>query len=375
MDSDGLKRVICICVITLIFVPVNSNMFASAQKEDTSASSTANQESSLNPGDIIFDHIEDAYQWHVFTYKHNHISIPLPVIVYSRDPINSGLHIFWSSRFGHDNKTYKHFTVASEGQYEGKLVVVKKDNSGNTVMHRPYLDLSITKDAASILFSVLLLIFLFVSVAQRYKKHPKEAPRGLQNAMEPIIVFIRDEIAIPSIGKDHYHKYMGYLLTVFFFILFTTLLGLIPIPPGGANITGNLTITLVLAGFTFLITTFTGNKYYWKEIFNPDVPLLLKFPLPLMPIIEFITMLSRNIVLMIRLFANVLGGHIVFLSFIVLIFLFGNINVTAGYGVSLVSVLFSVFITFLEILEALIQTYVFTILSAIYFGFAKARAH
>jgi F-type H+-transporting ATPase subunit a len=190
-----------------------------------------------------------------------------------------------------------------------------------------------------------------------------------------VIIFIRDDVAMSSIGKN-YERYMPFLLTLFFFILFNNLLGLVPIFPGGANVTGNLAVTGVMAFFTLLITTFSGNRAYWQHIFNtPGVPWWLKIPIPLIPIIELMGAFTKPFVLMVRLFANITAGHIIILGFISLIFIFGNMNTYLGYGVSIVSVLFSVFLSLLEILVAFIQAYVFTLLSALYFGMATEEHH
>jgi F-type H+-transporting ATPase subunit a len=195
--------------------------------------------------------------------------------------------------------------------------------------------------------------------------------------LEPIILFVRDEIAIPSIGKKKHEVFLPYLLTVFFFILINNLMGLIPILPGGANVTGNIAITLVLALFTFVITTINGKKTYWSHIVNmPGVPIWLKVPpLPIMPLVETIGVFTKPFILMVRLFANITAGHIIVLGFLSLIFLFGEMNQIMGYGVSVISVAFVIFMSFLELLVAFIQAYVFTFLSALYFGMAVEEHH
>jgi F-type H+-transporting ATPase subunit a len=202
------------------------------------------------------------------------------------------------------------------------------------------------------------------------------APKGAQSVFEPLIVFIRDDIAKSSIGEKKYEKYVPFLLTIFFFIFFNNLLGLVPIIPGGANLTGNIAVTGVLAVFTFIITTFSANKNYWVHIYNtPGVPWWLKFPVPLMPIVELMGVFTKPFVLMVRLFANITAGHIIVLGFISLIFIFGAMSPVAGYGVSIVSVAFSLFMLLLEFLVAFIQAYVFTLLSALYFGAAVEEHH
>jgi F-type H+-transporting ATPase subunit a len=226
----------------------------------------------------------------------------------------------------------------------------------------------------SILLSSLFLIIIFISVAKSYTRTKGHAPKGLQSFLEPIILFVRDDIAKDSIGKN-YEKYTPYLLTIFFFILINNLLGLIPIFPGGANVTGNIGVTGVLALFTFIITTVNANKKYWVHLVNtPGVPWWLKFPIPLMPIVEIMGVFTKPFVLMVRLFANMTAGHIIILGFVSLIFIFGEISAGLGYGVSIVSVGFSIFMDFLELLVAFIQAYVFTLLSALYFGMATEEA-
>jgi F-type H+-transporting ATPase subunit a len=263
----------------------------------------------------------------------------------------------------------------TEGDFKGKILRVLPNGEPDLAGGKPF-DISITKNVLSLLFSVLLICFIFISIARRYTANPDRAPKGMQSLLEPFILFVRDDIAIPSIGKDKYEKYLPYLLTVFFFIFFNNLLGLVPFFPGGANLTGNITITMVLALFTFAITSISGTKQYWLHIVNtPGVPWWLKLPVPLMPFVEILGVFTKPFVLTIRLFANITAGHIIGLTFISLIFIFGNLNPAARYGSSLLSVPFSIFMTFLELLVALIQAYVFTLLSSIYFGMAIEEHH
>jgi len=215
-----------------------------------------------------------------------------------------------------------------------------------------------------------------LTVARSAKRNAVAAPKGMYNVVEPVVVFIRDEVAIPAIGDKKAGRFMPFLLTLFFFILINNLLGLIPIFPFGANVTGNISVTLVLALFTFFMTNLNGNRHYWKEIFNPDVPWWMKAPIPLMPFVEFAGMFTKPFVLMVRLFANMLAGHLIVTVFISLIFIFSNVfGSVAGWGISPVSVIFSVFITLLDVLVSFIQAYVFTLLSALYFGMATAEHH
>jgi F-type H+-transporting ATPase subunit a len=191
-----------------------------------------------------------------------------------------------------------------------------------------------------------------------------------------VVLFVRDQVARPTIGDKKFEKYMPFLLTLFFFILIENFIGLIPFPPFGANVTGNISVTMVLALFTFAITTFSGNKHYWKEIYNPDVPWWLKFPIPLMPIVELTGVITKPFVLMVRLFANMMAGHMIITVFVSLIFIFSSLMGTfAGVGVSPLSIAFSVFIMLLDVLVSFIQAYVFTLLSALYIGMATAEHH
>lgn len=323
-------------------------------------------EEEFKAGEMIIEHISDSYEWHIITIGETHISIPLPVIFYDEGE----WHFFMSSAFHHADDHNGYF-VSHNDFNVGKLV--RLDVNGEEI--RPVLDISITKNVLAIFMSMFFMIFVFITVANSYKKRKGKAPKGIQSFVEPIIIFIRDDIAKASIG-DKYEKYLPFLLTVFFFILINNLLGLIPFFPGGANVTGNIGVTGVLAMFTFIITSFSGNKAYWMHLVNaPGVPWWLKIPIPLMPIVEIMGVFTKPFVLMIRLFANITAGHIIILGFISLIFIFGNISEGLGYGVSIISVGFSIFMGILELLVAFIQAYVFTLLSALYFGMATEEHH
>lgn len=320
----------------------------------------------FNTGEMIFGHIKDSYEWHITSIGQMHISIPLPVILYSSQ---SGFHLFMSGKFHHGTEEFNGFKIASEGKYQQKIVEVLSDGSEM----RPW-DFSITKNVTSLFFSVLILLSIFLSVAKKYRKNINKAPNGLQGWMEPLVLFIRDDIAKPSIGNEKFERYLPFLLTVFFFIFLNNLMGLIPFFPGGANLTGNITITLVLALFTFVITSLSGSRNYWVHMVNdPGIPLWLKLPLPLMPIVEIMGVFIKPFVLTIRLFANILAGHIVALGFYSLIFIFSEKSLLAGYGISVISITFTVFLGILELLVAFIQAYVFTLLSALYIGMALEK--
>ena len=345
-------------------------LFGNAMPEEHGSEENHGKKSVFNPGTWIMEHVADSYEWHIITVGDKHISVPLPVILYSK---TSGWNFFMSSKFHHGHSAYKGFKIAEEGPNKGSIVEL--DEHGHELEKLP-LDLSLTKTPTALLISLLLLIWIFVSIANKYKKNPGRSPKGLQSLLEPLIIFVRDDIARPSIGDKRYEKFMPFLLTVFFFIFLNNLMGVFPIPPGGANVTGNIAITGVLAVTVFVITTVSANKNYWVHIFNtPGVPWWLKFPVPLMPFIELLGVFTKPLVLAIRLFANILAGHFIILSFVVLIFIFGQINWIAGYGVSVLSMLFYVFMTMLEFLVAFIQAYVFTLLSALYFGMAREESH
>lgn len=361
----GILKKTILSGLVIMFLAV-FNVFGTETKTESEAEG---KHEKFNPGEYIFDHIGDAYEWHIIEISEIKVSIPLPVILYSNQ---QGFVTFLSSKLQHGHAVYKNFKLVTEGENKGKIVEILSD--GKEII--PF-DISITKNIAALLFSVILILIVFISVGNAYKRRGNQAPKGLQSWVEPVILFVRDDIAKPSIGDKKYEKFMPYLLTVFFFIWINNMLGLIPIAPGGANVTGNIAVTMVLALCTFIITTINGNKIYWSHIVNmPGVPFWLKLPpLPIMPLVELIGIFTKPFVLMVRLFANITAGHIIGLGFLSLIFLFGEMNQYVGYGFSLVSVGFIIFMTFLELLVAFIQAYVFTFLSALYFGMATEEHH
>jgi len=349
-----------IYVLVLVLLPV-FQIFASENNRNTK----------LNPGDLIIEHISDAHEWHITKIGNFDVVVPLPIIL-----IDDGAIVtFMSSKFHHGTESYNGYIIAKEGKNKGKIVKVKSDGKDIDEEASVPLDFSITKNVLSIFIMVILLMIIFISVAKKYRKNPNKAPSGLQSLLEPLILFVRDNIAKECIGPKS-EKFTPYLLTLFFFIFFMNIFGIIPIFPGGANVMGNITITMSLALITFIITTFIAKKPYWVDIVNtPGVPWWLKIPLPLMPIVETIGVITKPFVLMIRLFANMMAGHIVALGFFCLIFIFGAMNMYIGYGVSIVSVFFTIFLNLLELLVCFIQAYVFTVLSALYFGMAIADHH
>ncbi len=356
-------------VILLSFILVFSGNYMFSQHSEEHQ--VEKHSKKFNPGEMIMAHVGDEYGWHITTINEKHITIPLPVIVYSE---YSGFHIFMSSKFNHGHSSYKNFKIASgkKNPLNGKIVEII---NGKEI--KPY-DISITKNTLSLFISIFIILWIFLSVAKAYTKRKGKAPKGIQSFLEPLILFVRDDIAKESLGEKKYMKYTPYLLTIFFFIFLNNLLGLVPIFPGGANLTGNIAITMVLALFTFIITTINANKSYWKHIiWAPGVPWWLKAPpLPIMPLVEILGIFIKPFVLMVRLFANITAGHIVALGFFSLIFLFGEMGgAPAGYGGAVFSVAFTIFLTMLELLVAFIQAYVFTLLSALYFAMATEESH
>ena len=351
-------------IVILILFFVSNSILTRAQHHEPENIET---EKDFDAGKMIMEHVADAYSWHIATFGHTHISIPLPIILYSE---KTGFHFFMSSKFHHGEHAYKGFHIAkgNKNPYKDKIVELQGEQEV-----RPY-DISITKNTLSLFMSVAFIMWLMLAVAKAYRTREGKAPKGIQSAIEPLIIFIRDDIAKESIGEKKYQKFTPYLLTIFFFIFLNNLFGLIPIFPGGANLTGNIAITFTLAIFTFVITTLNGNKSYWRHIiWGPGIPWWLN--ISIMWIVELLGVFIKPFVLMIRLFANILAGHIVALGFFSLIFIFGNMNIGAGYGITALSIPFTIFLTLLELLVAFIQAYVFTLLSALYFGMATEEHH
>ena len=332
----------------------------------------------FNAGDVIIGHVTDAHSWHLFDYRDKQggehaVAIPLPVILWH----DGHLYCFSSARFEHGHADYKGFRLVGGGLQKEEVVCV--DASGEVLCDatgapvKP-VDLSMTKTATAIVIAAVVLALIVFAARAGYKRRGTAAPRGLQSLVEMLVVFVRDSIARPMIGEKKYERYLPYLLTLFFFIFLCNILGLIPFFPAGANITGNIAVTGILALITFFITNISGNRHYWVDIFNtPGVPAWLKV-FPLMPVVELVGVFTKPIVLMVRLFANMTAGHIVILGFVVIIFILSNLfgNYVGG-AVSVLSVLFSVFISVLECLVAYIQAFVFTMLTALYIGMAVAE--
>ncbi len=311
---------------------------------------------------LIIGHLKDSYEWHFFDTKTKTVAIYLPVIVHS----STGWHCF-SSREICEGETVEGLYIATEGRYEGKIVEV--DENGEE--KRPF-DISITKTVLGLMINSFVTVLIILLVARWYKRHDatEEATTGLAGLLEPITLMMYDDVIKEAIGPE-YKKYTPYLLTAFYFILVNNLMGIIPFFPGGANVTGNIAITLTLAVCTFLAVNVTTNKHYWKDIFWGDVPWWLKLPLPLMPTVEIIGMFTKPFALMIRLFANILAGHSLLLGIVCVVFLTAKMGAVMNGTLSAVAVIFGVFVDAIELLVAFIQAYVFTMLSAVFIGLAR----
>ncbi|NWJ52610.1 MAG: F0F1 ATP synthase subunit A [Bacteroidetes bacterium] len=360
-------------VVCTAFINENGKNASTPTVKTEENTSEGPKKEKFNPGDMIMEHVVDAHEWHVTQFGNVHVVVPLPILLYDQ-----GKFVFFmSSKFEHGHKSYLGYKIEeAKGANNGKIVKVLPDGETTDKTAKLPFDFSITKTVFAMLLSLILMCFVFISVANTYKKHPNQPPRGLQAWIEPVILFVRDDIAKPSIGEERHARFMPFLLMLFFFILFNNLMGLIPLFPGGANVTGNIAVTMVLAVITFIITTFSTNKAYWSHLINmPGVPIWLKLPVPLMPFVEIFGVFIKPVVLMIRLFANITGGHIIILGFVCLIFIFGEKNIWLDTVVGPFSYAFMVFMNLLELLVAFLQAYVFTLLAAIYFGMAKVESH
>ena len=344
-----MKTVLKSITLAIAFLLTNANILAGETKDKHHA-----EEEKFDAVKVIMHHIADAHEFHILDYTDDHgvqhpVSIPLPVILYT----DGHLDVFMSSEFDH-----------------GHADVIKGDRTyhldhGHIVelggIHP--IDFSITKNVFSMFLSLVIILLIFITVGRSYRKG-NGVPKGLASFMEPLVLFVRDDIAVPNIGKKA-DKFLPYLLTVFFFILINNLIGLVPFFPGSSNLTGNISFTITLAFITFLITNLNGNKDYWKHVFaTPGVPVWLA---PIMIPVEVMGILVKPIALLIRLFANITAGHIIILSLVSLIFIFKSVAIAP------VSVGFVLFMNVLELLVAAIQAYIFTLLSALFIGMAVAE--
>ncbi len=335
------------------------------------ASAHEEGEEEFNAAEVIMHHIADSHEFHAWGEGENGFTLPLPIILWT----DAGLVTFLSSEFHHDDAA--HHVVEKKSQrfvkYHDKIyyasetanehgAYVSYDEEHHPTNIKP-LDFSITKNVFSMLLSVVLILLIMIPAGSSYKKNGG-IPKGVAGFIEPLVLFVRDDIARPNIGEERYKKFLPYLLTVFFFIWLNNLIGLVPVFPFSSNLTGNIAVTFTLAFMTLLITNFSANKGYWKHIFLPHVPLWLY---PIMIPVEVIGILSKPFALMIRLFANISAGHIIILSLTALIFIFKSL------WISPVSVFFVLFMNFIELLVAALQAYIFTLLSALFIGLAHVE--
>lgn len=358
----GISAVLALCLVLfnvkLASAQELADTVAQAEAHATAAHGHENADEKYNPTPPIMEHISDSHSWHLW----GHTSIPLPVILIT----DKGVETFCSSEFGHGEETHayqgKYYTYKLE---EEKIHIVDAAGNVDKAASAKMYDFSITKNVAAMWISMILLIWIFVSVARTYKKREGKAPKGFQSLIEPVILFVRDDIAIPNLGTK-YKTYMPLLLTLFFFILINNLMGMFPLFPGGANVTGNIIFTFVLSFIVLIVVNFSGNKYYWKHILLPDVP---KWLYPIMLPVELVGIISKPFALMIRLYANISAGHIIILSLVSLIF------VAKSLMVAPVSVAFVLFMDVLELLVAFLQAFIFTMLTALFIGSAIEEHH
>lgn len=334
----------------------------------------------FDANEVIFGHIMDAHEFHFMSYKSGgkdkHVTIPLPVVLYSPQ---RGLTTFMSSKFHHGHSDHKGYAVLTEHRRDelgldpkkyflGQIIPVTADGKLDPTV-KMY-DISLTRNVVQMILALTVFVWIMLAVAKRYKKGEgvKTAPKGLQNMIETVVNFVKEDVAKPSLG-NRYQKYLPLLLTIFFFILVNNLFGLIP---GSANVTGNIAFTLVLAVIAFVVILFSSNKHYWGHIFNPPVPMGVK---PILVPVEILGVFTKPFALMIRLFANMVAGHILIICLISLIFILGALNQYVGIGFAPISIGFTVFIYFIEILVAFLQAFIFTMLTAVFIGQAFEGSH
>ena len=365
------------CLLVAAFSFFSCLVFAQGEP----GASAKTEKESFDADEVIFGHVLDAHEFHFFSYqgkngKEHAAVISLPVILYSPQ---RGFSIFMSSRFDEGKKTYRGYELLTKEKIEGLGLDPQAYNAGQIVAvnerggiesSMKVYDFSLTRNVVQMIIALGLLVWVMLSIAKKYKQGEgvNSAPKGTQSLLEPVINFIKDEVAKPNLGHK-YQKYLPYLLTVFFFILINTLVGLIP---GTANVTGNIAFTMVLALISFIVILFSSNKHYWGHIVNPSVPVGIK---PILIIVEILGIFTKPFALMIRLFANMIAGHIIIICLISLIFIFGAMSKTAGWGFSPLSVAFVIFIYFIEILVAFLQAYIFANLTAVFVGQAFEGGH
>lgn len=359
MASNSIKPLLVAVFSTILLVASYS---VSAQHEEPNATEehAAEKKEGFNAKEVIFEHIMDAHEFHFVNYKGSDgelhpVSIPLPVLLYS--PQN-GFSSFMSSAFEHGHKEVDGYKLV-----EGKIIPTE----ANVKVY----DLSLTRNVVQMLLALAFLVWLMISVAKTYAggQGVTSAPKGKQNLVEVLVAFVRDEVARPNL-RHKANKYLPYLLTVFFFILINNIIGLIP---GTANVTGNIAFTVVLGLISFVVILASSNSHYWGHIFNPPgVPGFVK---PILVLVEFLSVFIKPFALIIRLFANMVAGHIIIICLISLIFIFAQIKPALGFAASPVSIAFTVFIYFIEVLVAFLQAFIFTVLTAVFIGQAFEGEH
>jgi len=367
------------CLLVLIFSLLFSVLFTYGQHGD--GEKGQEKKKSFDANEVIFGHVLDGHEFHFFSYKDGdgkeHAAvIPLPVILYSPQ---RGFSTFMSSKFHHGEENHNGYSLLTDEKIrEGKLdpkkygagQIMAVNENGEIASNVKVYDFSLTRNVVQMILALALLVWIMVSIGNKYKRGEgvSTAPKGTQSLMEPVINFVKDEVAKPNLGH-RYQKYLPYLLTVFFFILINNLIGLIP---GTANVTGNIAFTMVLAAISFIVILVSSNKHYWGHIFNPPVPGGVK---PILVLVEFLGVFTKPFALMIRLFANMIAGHIIIICLVSLIFIFGAMSTAIGWGFSPLSVAFVIFIYFIEILVAFLQAYIFTNLTAVFVGQAFEGSH
>jgi len=358
MDGKRVKSLLVAVfslLLTFAFVPV----FAQDHGGEGEPKKEA-EKGKFDANEVIFGHVLDSYEFHFLSYEdksgeEHHVSIPLPVILYSVD--RHQWSVFSSSKFHHGHETYDGYKL------EGNKI--KTVNAGEK-----FYDISLTRNVVQMILALILLVWVMLAIAKKYSRGEgvHSAPSGVQSFFEPVITFVRDDVAKPNIGA-RYGRYMPYLLTVFFFILINSLVGLIP---GTANVTGNIAFTAVLGVIAFVIILASSNKHFWAHTLNPPVPAGVK---PILVLVEILSIFTKPFALIIRLFANMIAGHIIIICLISLIFIFGALSKGVGWGFAPVSVGFTVFIYFIELLVAFLQAYIFTNLAAVFIGQSMEGGH
>lgn len=364
-----------VALITVFSVAVSGAFAAGNEGHAPHAEGGHEEKKGFDAKEVILGHVKDAHDWHLLSLGDLHVTLPLPVIIYNE---NRGLSVFSSSRFHHGHEAFDGYRLVNahyiqemglhaKEHVDGSIIAV--DAAGNPTGEKIY-DLSLTKNITAMLLGAVLLVIIMLNVAKSYRiRGHRQAPKGLQSLLEPVIIFIRDEVVRPNIPGIKAEKYVPFILTIFFFILIMNLLGLLP---GAANVTGNIAVTAALALISFVVMMASTNKHFWGHIFNPPVPGGVKI---ILAPVELIGVFTKPISLMIRLFANMLAGHIIILSIISLVFIFGSLNKVAGYGFLPITIAFNIVMMLLELLVAFIQAFIFANLTAVFIGQAMEHQH